>query len=200
MIFKQFYHATKIFIGNTLINSVKYANELVYTSFQMIYKYFTPPFEFFSSGDDIDASFMLYGNTVQNGIPTLSNPVEIYSVAGEHTSNLIDITKMSSENIEVNEANKSFDVFGSYAVSAGITVPEFFRMSGLQAGDKITVVADIESIAGSGGNYGSITLLSRDTTKAQSVNLLPYGKRIHTLTLPEDLNHTNHYASLQSAK
>jgi hypothetical protein len=75
----------------------------------------------------------------------------------------------------------------------GITASEFLSMTGFKSGDKITTYRTIESILGSGGSYGAISLVSRDASIAPTINLLPNDKIINTVTIPENLTNDLYY-------
>lgn len=74
--------------NNEEMNWVKFNGVTIYESWKELIKNGVPPLTIYSKGEDL-IDYKLYGNTVQNGTPTLEVPAEIETV-GEKTKNLFN--------------------------------------------------------------------------------------------------------------
>lgn len=72
--------------NNQEMNWVKINNVVVYETWQILTKSGMPPLSLKSKGSNL-INYKMYGNSLQDGIPTPSNPIEIVSV-GTQTKNL----------------------------------------------------------------------------------------------------------------
>ena len=89
---------SKIYKGETPINKIYKGNTLIWQSYKTLTYQNTPPIILQNCKNDNILNYKIYGNSVQDGTPSLSNPVEIKSV-GDKTKNLMSfngtITKQS---------------------------------------------------------------------------------------------------------
>lgn len=103
------------------MNWVKFNGVTIYEGWKELTKSGMPPLSLKSNGSDL-IKYTMYGNSLQNGVPTPSNPIEIVSV-GEYdsaTGKYKIPVKVRGKNLH----NSSTDVFGSYINANGVLVAD----------------------------------------------------------------------------
>lgn len=134
-------NASKKISGNILIKDIKSLNkELLNESGNSIISLNNPTFI---------TSFRLYGNSIQDGTPTPSNPVEIESV-GDKTKNMCDVSVIKSSNDVVVNNDGSISV-NKYPTSLGVTLKEL--CPGLNVGDTVTLSGETDAKLESSNTY-----------------------------------------------
>lgn len=89
-----------------IIDTIKdHLGRIVYEAWKQLTKIGIPPLQINSKGEDLQ-DYKIYGESVQNGTPTPSNPIEIESV-GDKTKNLFDSSKVASSTIKVQDNGRT---------------------------------------------------------------------------------------------
>lgn len=87
--------------NNGEMNWVKFNGLVIYEGWKEVTKSGMPPLSLKSNGSDL-IKYTMYGNSLQDGVPTPTTPIEIVSV-GEKTKNLIDFFNI--DNLEMSPQN-----------------------------------------------------------------------------------------------
>ena len=130
-------------------------------------------------------SLSVLGNAVQDGTPSPDAPVEV-QLCGERTGNLLDVTRISGDQIEVTD-NKVY--LSGYACATNISPKAFLEMTGLSIGDTITCSNSAELISGIAN-----VVLGRVAFSAKNggTTLVLCSNNTRTVTIPSDFNNDNY--------
>lgn len=134
---------------------VKFNGVTVYEAWKELTKNGVPPLTFYSKGEDL-IDYKIYGNTVQDGVPTVQTPIEYYSV-GDESENIFDYqsTPLLNENeyyqpLEILAENNSL-VLKTRKTNA-IQRAEYFMYVG--KGNEVTITIPELSL-GAGSNFSN---------------------------------------------
>lgn len=110
---------SSVYDETTVIGKIYKGTLKVYKAWTEVFTMGVPPLKINSNGEDL-TGYTIYGNCMQNGIPTLETPVEVEGV-GDKTKNLLDEAKLSG--LYSYGADETKTVIRTSTTNKGIIVP-----------------------------------------------------------------------------